>query len=260
MDKQFIIAGNWKMFKSVEESVQFVNAVHQKAAALDQVQLEPVEILVFPPFTSLYPVKGLSTIIKTGSQNLHYEDQGAFTGEISALMLKGIADYVLIGHSERREIFKETDEDIAKKVKTALNHGFTPVLCIGESLQEREEGKTFAKVEDQLNRDLEGLSTGDIQKLVIAYEPIWAIGTGKTATPEQAQEVHASIREILAKKINSQRGADTINILYGGSVKPQNSLDLLSQTDINGALIGGASLKVDDFFAIIQNSLKLTNQ
>ena len=260
MNKQFIIAGNWKMFKSVKESTDFVHSLHEKLEALPPGQLEPVEVLVFPPFTSLYPVSGISGIVKTGSQNLHFEEQGAFTGEVSPLMLKGIVDYVLIGHSERREIFKETDDMINKKIKSALKHGFNPMLCIGESLQEREDGKTFDRVEEQLNLDLEGLSTEEIEKLSIAYEPIWAIGTGKTATPEQAQEVHACIREIIKKKTASDPVAESLKILYGGSVKPGNSFELLSQKDINGALIGGASLKVDDFFAIIQNSFKLTNR
>lgn len=254
MEKEYIIAGNWKMFKTVAESVDFVKTLNEKMAALP---LDgTVETLVFPPFTSLYAVKGISTRIKTGAQNLHFEQNGAFTGEISPLMLENLVDYVLIGHSERREIFKEKDEDINKKVKTALKHGFTPVLCIGESLEEREAGKTFSKVEDQLNKDLEGLNPGEIDKVVIAYEPIWAIGTGKNAAPEQAQEVHEFIREILQKKAGSP---ETTQILYGGSVKPANSYELLRQKDINGVLVGGASLKVDDFFGIIQDSYKLAN-
>jgi triosephosphate isomerase len=255
MEKEYIIAGNWKMFKTVEESVDFVKTLHEKMVALP---LDgTVETLVFPPFTSLYAVKGISFRVKTGAQNLHFEENGAFTGEISPLMLENLVDYVLIGHSERREVFKENDEDINKKVKTALKHGFLPVLCVGESLEEREAGKTFSKVEDQLNKDLEGLVPGEIEKVVIAYEPIWAIGTGKNAAPEQAQEVHAFIREILQEKIGSP---ETTRILYGGSVKPANSYELLRQKDINGVLVGGASLKVDDFFGIIQDSYKLANR
>jgi triosephosphate isomerase len=254
MKKDYIIAGNWKMFKTVGESVDFVKALHEKMITLPLDK--SVETLVFPPFTSLYAVKGISTRIKTGAQNLYFEENGAFTGEISPLMLENLVDYVLIGHSERREIFQENDEDINKKVKTALSHGFIPVLCIGESLEEREAGKTFSKVEDQLNKNLEGLNPGEIEKVVIAYEPIWAIGTGKNAAPEQAQEVHEFIREIMQKKIGSP---ETTRILYGGSVKPKNSYDLLRQKDINGVLVGGASLKVDDFFGIIQDSYKLAN-
>lgn len=260
MTKEFVIAGNWKMFKTVDESTEFVSDLHMKLMEEDQHLLERVEILVCPPFTSLYPVRNISGIIKTGAQNLHFEEQGAFTGEISPLMLKGIVDYVLIGHSERREVFKEQDEDLNKKVKVALKFGFTPVLCIGETLEERESGQTIAKVEGQLDANLEGLSPAEIEKLVIAYEPIWAIGTGKTASPEQAQEVHRAIRDILEKKLQSPEKAKAVKILYGGSVKPNNSYELLSQNDINGVLVGGASLKVDDFFAIIHNSLRLTNQ
>lgn len=253
-EKEYIIAGNWKMFKTVKESVEFINGLHKELSASPE--NAAVEVLVFPPFTSLYTVKDLSDRIKTGAQNLHFQEGGAFTGEISPLMLEGVVDYVLIGHSERREIFKEVDSDLNKKIKTALNHGFTPVLCIGESLEEREAGKTFAKVENQLDQDLEGLSPQDLEKIVIAYEPIWAIGTGKVATPEQAQEVHAFIRQILKEKFNAP---ESLRILYGGSVKPDNSYELLSQNDINGVLVGGASLKVENFFAIIQNSYILAN-
>jgi triosephosphate isomerase len=257
MKKEYIIAGNWKMYKTVKESIDFVEALHEKISALPG--NEAVEILVFPPFTSLYAVTGKSHKIKTGAQNLHFEEEGAFTGEISPLMLAGLVDYVLIGHSERRQIFKETDADINKKIKTALSHGFQPVLCIGETLDEREAGKTLSTIQTQLDQDLEGLSAEEIKKLVIAYEPVWAIGTGRNATPQQAQQAHAFIREILKKKIDSPGTAEDTRILYGGSVKPSNSYDLLSQPDVNGALIGGASLKIDDFFAIIQDAYKLTD-
>jgi triosephosphate isomerase len=263
MKKEYIIAGNWKMFKTVAESIDFVKALHEKAVSLSPEPAEDgVEILVFPPFTSLHAVKGISPKIKTGAQNIYFEEKGAFTGEISPLMLENLVDYVLIGHSERREIFKESDEDINKKVKTALSHGITPVLCIGESLEEREAGKTFARIENQLDKDLEGLNPGEIENMVFAYEPIWAIGTGRNASPEQAREVHAFIRDILKKKINACETTESAappRILYGGSVKPQNSFELLSQKDINGVLVGGASLKVDEFFAIIQDSYKLAN-
>ena len=258
MKKEYIIAGNWKMHKTVKETIDFVEALHEKVSALPQ--NDAVEILVCPPFTSLYAITGKSHKIKTGAQDLHFEEKGAFTGEISPLMLEDLVDYVLIGHSERRQIFKETDEDINKKIKTALDHGFQPVLCIGETLDEREAGKTLSKIQTQLDKDLEGLSAEEIKKIVIAYEPIWAIGTGKTASPRQAGEAHAFIREILKKKIDSPDAAEDIRILYGGSVNPTNSYDLLSQKDINGALIGGASLKIDDFFAIIQDAYKLANE
>ncbi len=257
---QFIIAGNWKMFKSVDESILFVQQLHQK---LDSAGLTKndhlknnLQILVFPPYTSLYPIRNLSPLIKTGAQNMFYEEKGAFTGEISPLMLKNIAHYILIGHSERRQLFGETDQNINKKIKTALAHQFTPLLCIGETLQEREAGKTIDKISSQLEQDLAGLEPEDIHKIVIAYEPIWAIGTGKTATPDQAQDVHAHIRKILAKKVSN---AESFKILYGGSVKPSNSHELLSQNDINGVLVGGASLKTDDFFGIIETSIELMN-
>ena len=252
--KDYIIAGNWKMFKTVEESIAFVTQLHQKLDAYPGFPGENIEVLVFPPFTSLYAVKGLSSLVKTGAQNIHFEEQGAFTGEISPLMLEDIVDYVLIGHSERRELFHETDENIRKKIKTVLAHGFTPLLCIGETLEEREAGNTFSKLRGQLDKDLDGLTAGEIKKVVIAYEPIWAIGTGKTASPEQAQEVHAFIRKILKDKTGAP---ETVRILYGGSVKPENSIALLSQNDINGVLIGGASLKIESFFDIIANSVKL---
>ena len=261
MEKEYIIAGNWKMHKTVNESTDFVRQLHEEilAAGLN----DKVDVLVYPPFTSLHAVTGvigvtkISGTIKTGAQNLHFEEKGAFTGEISPLMLKGLVDYVLIGHSERREIFHEKDEDLNKKIKTALAHGFTPMLCIGETLAEREAGKTHAKIQSQLDKDLEGLTPGDIQKLTIAYEPIWAIGTGKNATPEQAQEAHAFTREILRKKIGSAEAAQELRILYGGSVKPENSHEILTQKDVNGVLVGGASLKIADFFAIIQAAYKL---
>ena len=255
--KETIIAGNWKMFKTVEESISFINELHEKIEADGHFPGDKIEVVVFPSFISLHAVKNLPYRIKTGSQNIHFEKQGAFTGEISPLMLEDIVDYVLIGHSERRKLFYESDENINKKIKTALSHCFTPVLCIGETLEEREAGKTFSRIEEQLDKDLAGLSSEEVKKIVIAYEPIWAIGTGKTATPEQAQDVHAFIRKILKEKTDAPQN---LRILYGGSVKPENSTDILSQNDINGVLVGGASLKVDSFFGIIENSVKLVHK
>ena len=259
MKNQTIIAGNWKMFKTVKESVDFVRALKEKVLALPENRA--IEVVVFPPFTSLYAVQaqGVSPLVKTGAQNLYFETEGAFTGEISPAMLEGLTDYVLIGHSERRHIFNETDEDIEKKIKAALAHGLIPVLCIGETLGQREAGKTLAVIRDQLDRDLEGLTLEEAGRVVIAYEPVWAIGTGKNATPGQAQEAHAFIREILKKKFDSAAAAEETRILYGGSVKPANSFDLLSQKDINGVLVGGASLKIDDFFVIIGNAYKVAD-
>ncbi|MDQ1352039.1 MAG: Triosephosphate isomerase [Acidobacteriota bacterium] len=254
--KDYIIAGNWKMFKTVEESISFITQLDEKLGAAGHFPDDLIEVLVFPPFTSLYPVKGLSPRIKTGAQDFYFEDQGAYTGEISPLMLKNVVDYVLIGHSERRQLFHESDENINKKIKAALVHGFIPVLCIGETLEEREAGKTFARIEEQLAKDLCGLTPGEAARIVIAYEPIWAIGTGRNASPEQAQEAHAFIRKILHEKTGNP---EIVRILYGGSVKPENSLAILSQNDINGVLVGGASLKVDAFSVIIENSVQLLN-
>jgi triosephosphate isomerase len=259
MKNQAIIAGNWKMFKTVPESIDFVRGLREKMLSLPQDKA--IEVVVFPPFTSLYAVQaqGVSPLVKTGAQDLYYEAEGAFTGQISPLMLAGLADYVLVGHSERRHIFDETDEDVNKKIKAALMHGLIPVLCLGETLAQREAGKTFTIIRDQLDKALDGLTFEEIQQVVIAYEPVWAIGTGKNATPGQAQEAHAFIREILKKKSDSSAAAEETRILYGGSVKPANSFDLLSQKDINGVLVGGASLKIEDFFGIIANAYKVAD-
>ncbi|MCP4150988.1 MAG: triose-phosphate isomerase [bacterium] len=257
---RYIIAGNWKMFKSVKESLRFVEELNKKLDTAGFSKSHDIECLVFPPATSLYPVKNICGSIKIGAQNFFYEEKGAFTGEISPLMLEKIADYILIGHSERRELFLESDDNINKKIKAALKYGFTPLLCIGETLEEREAGNTFSKVQSQLDKDLDGLTYEEINKIVIAYEPIWAIGTGKTATPDQAQNVHAHIRKILEEKIGNKSGAESMKILYGGSVKPANSYEILSKNDINGVLVGGASLKVDSFFDIIVNSSKLVQR
>lgn len=249
MKREFIIAGNWKMNKTVEESIDFVKELNNKIEVNDRVR-----VLIFPPFTSIYSIRNLSDKIRIGSQNLFYEEKGAYTGEISPLMLKDLVDYVLIGHSERRGIFKELDSDINKKIKTALKYKFNPVLCIGETLEQRKGGKTFERIKKQVDEDLKGLKEQEIKNIILAYEPIWAIGTGETATPTQAQEVHGFIRELLNEKVENP---ENIFILYGGSVKPENSFDLLSQKDINGFLIGGASLKVDLFSAIIETSCKI---
>ncbi|MCU0287029.1 MAG: triose-phosphate isomerase [Acidobacteria bacterium] len=254
--KDMIIAGNWKMFKNVAESIAFIQQLEQKIEAIHHFPGDRIEILVFPAFTSLYAVKDISKHTKIGAQNFHYEEQGAYTGEISPLMLENIVDYVLIGHSERRQLFYESDESVNRKIKTALHHNFKPILCIGETLSERESGKTFSRIEEQLTKGLTGLNAAEVSKVVIAYEPIWAIGTGRNATPDQAQEAHAFIREILKEK-NGQ--LENMRILYGGSVKPENSFDILSKNDINGVLVGGASLKIETFSDIIHYSVKLVN-
>jgi len=194
--------------------------------------------------------------IQLGAQNLFWEEKGAFTGEISPPMLKDAGcQYATIGHSERRQYFGETNETVNKKVKAALAHELTPIMCIGESLEEREKGKTMDKVETQINSGLEGLGKDEIRRIVIAYEPIWAIGTGLTATPSQAEEVHSFIREKLAEKYGNEIASYAI-ILYGGSVKPDNTYSLLKENNINGALVGGASLEADSFIQIAKEAIK----
>jgi triosephosphate isomerase len=238
------------MFKTVAESREFVQALAREFDASPG-----LEVAVFPPFTALAATHGLEAKIKIGSQNRYFEEKGAFTGEVSPLMLRELADCVLIGHSERREIFAESDEVVNKKLKAALKFGLPPVLCIGETLAEREAGKTLEKIRRQLEQDLLGVPAAEMGKVIVAYEPIWAIGTGRNASAGQAQDVHHFIRQTLLDMAPDNK----IKILYGGSVKPENSLELLSQEDISGVLVGGASLKVETFSAIIQNALKLLN-
>ncbi len=253
--KDLIIAANWKMNKTVAESISFISELDIR---LQQWELNPrldkIDILIFPPSISIYPLKGRSKFVSVGSQNIYFEKSGAFTGEISVDMIMDYAKYALIGHSERREIFGETDGDINKKIRAALSSGLTPLLCIGETLEEREAGNTFKKIEDQLKEDLSGFSPDETGKIVFAYEPVWAIGTGRTASPEQAQEVHSFIAEEINKIAGDKQKR---MILYGGSVKPENCKELLAKKDINGALIGGASLNIESFFAIIEKSLEL---
>lgn len=248
MGKQYVIAGNWKMYKTVDESREFIQALAGEFSAAPG-----LTVVVFPPFTSLQAVSGLDARIHVGAQNLFFEAQGAFTGEISAPMLRGLAEYALVGHSERRQVFHESDEDVNRKLLAALAAGLKPVLCVGETLPEREAGQTLEKVQGQLDRGLAGVQNADWERIIVAYEPIWAIGTGRNATPQQAEEVHRHIRGVLEQKAPGRK----IPILYGGSVKPENSLDILAQQNISGVLVGGASLKVDQFSAIIRSSLKL---
>jgi triosephosphate isomerase (TIM) len=215
-----------------------------------------VDILVCPPFTALAEVEDvlLESNIGLGAQNLYWEDSGAFTGEVSAPMIKALgAQYVVIGHSERRQFFGETDATVNKKIQAALRHGLTPIACIGENLEEREKGRTFDVIKTQCQGSLAGLTIPEMEQIVIAYEPVWAIGTGKTATPQQAQEVHAFIRGLLTQMYNAIL-ATKVRIQYGGSVKPENTRELMSQPDIDGALVGGASLKSDSFVGIVKNS------
>lgn len=244
-----IIAGNWKMNKNLSESISLIsgikNAMPQNVGA---------EVIVCPPFTSLETVHSLieDAPIYLGAQNMYFENSGAFTGEISADMLKSVGcKFVILGHSERRHIFGETDEIVNKKIKQAVNNGLNPIFCVGETLEERESGREFEIIEKQITAGLSGISAEDFNKIVIAYEPVWAIGTGKTASPEQAQEIHKFIRELVSK-LYSQLHAENVRILYGGSVKPNNAADLLAQSDIDGALVGGACLQAESFLQIIE--------
>lgn len=236
-----LIAGNWKMNKTPNEALTLIAELKSAVAGAD------ADVCYCVPSIDIIPaveaVKG--TTVEIGAQNLYYEEKGAYTGEISAAMLTDAGvKYVIIGHSERRGYFHETDEDINKKLKKAIEHGLTPILCCGESLEQREAGDTFTWVESQIEADFDGISASDAVKTVIAYEPIWAIGTGRTATSAQAEEVCAHIRTHIAK-LYDQATADAIRILYGGSMNADNAAELLSQPDIDGGLIGGASLKAD---------------
>ena len=238
-----IIAGNWKMFKTRDEALGFMMAVNAKVPEQDV-----VETVICAPFTLLRClVKRQGTNLRIGAQNMHFEEQGAFTGEIAPNMLTTLGvEYVIIGHSERRAMFNETDETVNKKLHSAFKHGLTPILCVGEYLEERETGKTEAVIEGQITKDLAGLTEEQVKALVIAYEPIWAIGTGRTATSEVANETCGYIRKLVAKLYNEET-AEAIRIQYGGSVKTSNIDELMAQSDIDGALIGGASLVAEDF-------------
>ncbi|MEJ5361699.1 MAG: triose-phosphate isomerase [Spirochaetota bacterium] len=246
-----IFAGNWKMFTTKSQAVNLTIGIAEGLVAGNR------EIVLFPPSVYVTCVRTAceGTPLKVGFQNMYFEKEGAFTGEISPVMIKDVgASYVLLGHSERRHIFDETDELIHKKVVAAIVHEITPMLCVGELLEEREAGKSESTVETQIVRAFEGLTAEDACKVVIAYEPVWAIGTGKVATPEIAQSMHAFIRKILAALYNDTV-AQTIPILYGGSVKPDNIAGLYAMPDIDGVLVGGASLKVQSFLDIIKVGL-----
>jgi triosephosphate isomerase len=245
-----IIAGNWKMYKDINESVELLNGLKTKLAVLPN----GVKAVVCPPFTSLALAQKLldGSPIELGAQNMYPADEGAFTAEISPKMLTSAGcKYVILGHSERRQYFKETDEFINTKAKKALASGLIPIICVGETLQEREKNITNQVVTTQVRGCLKDISASDIEKSIIAYEPVWAIGTGKVATPQQAQEVHKLIRNLLTQ-LYSSATAETVVIQYGGSVKPDNAKELLHQPDIDGALVGGACLKADSFAAIVQ--------
>jgi triosephosphate isomerase len=245
-----VIAGNWKMHKTIGEAVEFVSNLRETLA--DQADLP--EIIVAPPFTALHAVSAVisGSSIALAAQNIHEADKGAFTGEISGFMAKEAGcSHVIIGHSERRTLFGETNERISRKLATALAAGLNPIFCVGETLPEREENRIEEVIEKQLKEGLNNLDDSDISRILVAYEPVWAIGTGKTASPAQAQEVHGFIRSWTAGKYGKDAAEETV-ILYGGSVTPQNISLLMSQPDINGALVGGASLQVESFVEIVK--------
>ena len=249
-NRRRLIAGNWKMNKTVEEAREFASGLLEKIA-----DVTDLDILICAPYTALPVLKEEleESIVHIGAQNMFYEPKGAFTGEISPLMLKDLAcTYVILGHSERRQYFKEDGQMIAKKVKAALDNGIIPILCVGENLALREDGKALAYVRGQVESDLADLTVSELSKVVIAYEPIWAIGTGKTASAEDAQEMCKAIRSTVSTIYGSV--AQEMRILYGGSAKSGNIQELMAQPDIDGGLIGGSSLDVREFTKLIQNA------
>lgn len=247
-----VIAGNWKMNNDLKSSVNLISGIKNSLAGKSL----NVKIIICPPYTSLETANTLlkGTEISLGAQNMFYEDSGAYTGEVSAQMLKSAGcEYVILGHSERRTIFKENDEIINLKLKNALKNQLKPIFCIGETLEEREKGITFNVIQNQIRIGLQNISEAELKEIIIAYEPVWAIGTGKNATPQQAQEVHKFIRELIAKAFSS-KAAENLVIQYGGSVKPENSKELMAQQDIDGALVGGACLNGESFIRIIETA------
>jgi triosephosphate isomerase len=249
-----VIAGNWKMNKDLSQTEELLKGL---AASLS-FDLKGVRVIVCPPFTSLETAARLTrgSKISLGAQNMYFENEGAFTGEISSSMLKSVGcEYVILGHSERRQIFGETDELINKKVKKALAAGLKPIVCVGETLDQREKNVTEQVVSQQVRGVLKDLTAVDVQKIILAYEPVWAIGTGRNATPQQAEEVHLLIRA-LVHGLYSQAIAETMIIQYGGSVKPDNAAELLWQPNVDGALVGGACLTSDSFSGIIKAAVR----
>ncbi|MGM0442581.1 MAG: triose-phosphate isomerase [Fibrobacterota bacterium] len=248
MSRKPFIAGNWKMNKTVSESVELASDVVKE---LDGVT--GVDVAICVPYTSLTEVARVldGTPIKLGAQDVHWEESGAFTGKVSCAMLQSAGvEYVILGHSEQRTYFHETDETVNRKMKAVLANGLKPILCVGETLEQRESNVTDTVVESQINGALDGVSAADLQNTTIAYEPVWAIGTGKTATPEMAQEVHGKIRSLVAEMYDADT-AEKVRLQYGGSMKPANAKELLAQNDIDGGLIGGASLKADLFKGVV---------
>jgi len=252
-----LIVGNWKMYKNIPETVSLINSIKAGVHAVTN-----VDIVVCPPFTTLAAASEAlnDSKIDLGAQDMYHETEGAYTGEVSPLMLKDVGcRYVILGHSERRTIFKETDELVEKKLLAAMKYSFIPILCIGETLEEREARQAFEVVKRQFDKALLHIDPSEMERIVIAYEPIWAIGTGRTATPEQAEQMHSYIRRLLNEK-HGEEIAQKVKILYGGSVKPDNIAQLMERPNLDGALVGGASLKAESFIQIVKNSVALETQ
>lgn len=243
-----VIAGNWKMYKTIAEAVKFINGLRPKVAAATH-----CDIVIAPPFTALHAAAeaAAGANILVAGQDAAWEKEGAFTGDVSAPMLKEAgAAYVILGHSERRQLHGETDENVNRKLRAALAAGLIPIVCVGETLSEREDEQTKQVLERQFSEGFAGLTAADFSRIIVAYEPVWAIGTGRTATPAIASESHRYLRELAASQFGEAVG-DALRILYGGSVKPDNAAALMAEDEIDGALVGGASLKVDSFAAIV---------
>ena len=246
-----IVAGNWKMNTTVPEGIELAKAVVNGA---NEVPTE-VKLIIATPFTHLYPVADVvkGTRVSLSAENCADKEKGAYTGEVSAAMLESVhCEYTILGHSERRQYYGETDEKLVEKTKLALAHGLGVILCVGETLEEREAGKHFDVVKAQILNVLSHFSAEDMKKIIVAYEPVWAIGTGKTATAEQAEEIHAFIRNVLSEQFGKEVAEET-SILYGGSCKPSNAKELFAKEDIDGGLIGGAALKAEDFLSIAKS-------
>ena len=249
--KRPLIVGNWKMFKTIPEGINLLNIIKAGVHKITE-----CDVAVCPPFTALAAISELiqETNIELGAQDMHYETEGAFTGEISPLMLKDVGcRYVILGHSERRSYFQEKDELINKKVIATLKYNIVPIVCIGETLEEREARRAFEVVKHQFDHSLMDLKSEEIERVIIAYEPVWAIGTGRTATPEQAEQMHSYIRRLLNEKYGEEVAAH-VKILYGGSVKPDNIAQLSTKPNVDGALVGGASIKAEAFIQIVANA------
>ncbi len=249
MARRPMMAANWKMNKTVQEAQEYTAALLPRAA-----DAEGVDVVVFAPFTSLPEVARMSqdSAVMAGAQNFFYEDSGAFTGEVSAPMLLDVAARaVIVGHSERRELFGETDETVARKTRRSVEAGLLPVVCVGETKEERDAGDMWEKISGQVRKVMEELDDPEGESIVFAYEPIWAIGTGETATPEDAQEAIGKIRDLL-KELEGDDFAEAVRILYGGSVKPNNAAEIMAQRDVDGALVGGASLEVESFMELVE--------